>query len=83
MKAKKPPPLPCNNVGFPLEPTRNGTEFTDVTLACEDSELEEAHKVVPAQTNPSSKSKQASLSIDLGWGIWSSAGPGWGIHPLS
>ena len=29
--------------------------------------------MVPAPTNPSSKSKQASSSIDLGWGICSSA----------
>ena len=73
MKANKLPPLPCNSVSFPLEPTRNGTEFIDVTLACEDGELEEAHKVVLAPTNPSSKSKQASSSIDLDWGICSSA----------
>ena len=39
MKANKPPPLPCNNGGFPLEPTRDDTKFTDVTLACEDCEL--------------------------------------------
>ena len=44
-----------------------------MTLACEDGELVEAHKVVPAPTNPSSKSKQASSSIDLGWAICSSA----------
>ena len=74
MKANKPPPLPCNSVGFPLEPTRNGTEFTDVTLACEDGELVQAHKLVPALTNPSLKLKQASSSIDLGWRICSSAG---------
>ena len=66
MKANNPPPLPCNNVGFPLELTRYDKEFTDVTLACEDGELEEAHKVVPASTNPSSKLKQAPSSINLG-----------------
>ena len=35
---------------------RDDGDFADVTLACEDDELKEAHKVVPALTNPSSKS---------------------------
>ena len=74
MKANKLLPLPCNNVGFPLEPTRDDREFTDVTLACEDGEQKQAHKKVPALTNPSYQSKQALSSIDLGWGICSSTG---------
>ena len=72
MKANKLPPIPCNNVDFPFKPTRDDKEFNDMTLACEDGELKDAHKVVPALTNPSLKSKAPS-SIDLGWGICSSA----------
>ena len=52
---------------------REDKEFTDVTLACEDGELYEAHKVVPDSAHPSYKSKQALSSINLGWGICSSA----------
>ena len=73
MKANKPPLLPCNNVSPSFGAPRDYREFTDVNLACEDGELKQAHKVVPAPTNPFSKSKQASSSIDLGWGVCSSA----------
>ena len=52
MKANKPPPLPCKNVSFPLKPTRDDTEFTDVTLACEDGRQIEAHKVILAASSP-------------------------------
>ena len=40
---------------------REGKDFTDVTLACEDGQQVEAHKVILAVTSPSQKGNIAFL----------------------
>ena len=40
------------NVNFTFASLRNDKDFTDVTLACEDGQLMEAHKVILASSSP-------------------------------
>ena len=40
------------NTRSSFEELRNDTDFTDVTLACEDGELVEAHKVILVTSSP-------------------------------
>ena len=40
-----------SNIGNTLEKLRDGSEFTDVTLVCEDGQQVEAHKVILASTS--------------------------------
>ena len=41
-----------NTIGTAFESLREGTDFTDVTLVCEDDHQIEAHKVILAVSSP-------------------------------
>ena len=47
-----PPPLPRNNVNSSFGDLRDDNEFSDVTLAWEDGQQAEAHKVILAGSSP-------------------------------
>ena len=54
-----------DNVKSAFGNLRKGTDFADVTLACEDGQQIEAHKVILAAPSPFSQKKHTQSSTDL------------------